>query len=166
MIVQKSRLLLDDHEVRIVASVQSEAGNFTPFEIVIGVPRAYVGWLDLTGNPFVPTLLLLAGVLGERLRLEGTVSPLLLGNTKKACELFRSWWGIAPVPVEAEALAAERRAGEGSALFFTRGVDSWHSALRDRINEQPGHLTHLLYAPDFDGQYSPATRRRAIALAR
>jgi len=74
------------------------------------VPRAYAGWLDLTANPFVPTLLMLAGVLGERLRLEGTVSPLLLSNAKKACELFRSWSGIAAVPVEAEALAALRDA--------------------------------------------------------
>ena len=122
MIVEKSRLLVDEDEARIVASVRSEAGNFTPFELVIGVPRAYVGWLDLTGNPFVPTLLLLAGVLGERLRLEGTVSPLLLSNTKKVCELFRSWWGIAPVPVEAEARAAERCPGEGNAaLLHPRG---------------------------------------------
>jgi hypothetical protein len=166
MIVQKSRLVLDEDEARIVAAVWSEAGNFTPFELVIGVPRAYVGWLDLTGNPFVPTLLLLAGVLGERLRLEGTVSPLLLGNTKKVCELFRSWWGIAPVPVEAEDRAALRRPGAGSALFFTRGVDSWYSALRDRTDREPGHVTHLLYAPDFDRQYSPATRRRALGLTR
>src|SRR5271157_106852 len=166
MIVQKSRLLLDDHEVRIVASVQSEAGNFTPFEIVIGVPRAYVGWLDLTGNPFVPTLLLLAGVLGERLRLEGTVSPLLLGNTKKASALIRSWWGIAPAAVEAEPLAAERRPGKATALFFTRGVDSWYSALRDRADEHPRQITHLLYSPDLDRQYSPGTRRRALELTR
>ena len=82
MIVQKSRLSLDDREARIVAWVQSEAGNFPPFELIIGVPEAYVGWLDLTGNPFVPTLLPLAAVLGERLRLEGTVSPRLLSNTK------------------------------------------------------------------------------------
>ncbi len=166
MIVGKSRLSLDDDEARIVSVVRSEAGNFTPFELTIGVPRAYVGWLDLTGNPFVPTLLMLSSVLGERLRLDGTVSPLLLNNTKIARELFREWWGIAPVAVEAEVMAAERRPGEGSALFFTRGVDSWHSALRDRSGERPGHLTHLLYAPDFDRQYSPATRRRALALTR
>ena len=127
MIVQKSRLLLDDDEARIVASVRSEAGNFTPFELVIGVPRAYVGWLDLTGNPFVPTLLLLAGVLGERLRLEGTVSPLLLSNTQKACELFRSWWGIAPVPVEAEAAIDRDGVPAKGTLFssraeWTRGI--------------------------------------------
>jgi hypothetical protein len=166
MIVQKSRLLLDEDEARIVACVWSETSQFTPFELAIGVPRAYVGWLDLTGNPFVPTLLLLAGVLGERLRVEGTVSPLLLSNTKKACALYRSWWGIAQPAVEAEALAAARSPGEGNALFFSRGVDSWHSALRNRADEQPDHFTHLLYAPDLDRQYSPPTRRRSLALTR
>ena len=166
MIVRKSRLILDEEEARIVASVRSEARKFAPFDLVIGVPRAYVGWLDLTGNLFVPTLLMLASVLGERLRLEGAVSPLLLDNAKKASELFRSWWGIAPVPVEAEAVAAERHAGKGCALFFSRGVDSWHSALRGCAGELPKQLTHLLYAPDFDRQYSPGTRRRALALTR
>ncbi len=166
MIVQKSRLSLDDHEARIVALVHSEAENFTPFELVIGVPSVYAGWLDLTGNPLVPTLLLLAGVLGERLRLEGTVSPRLLASTRKACAIFRSWWGIAPVVVEAEAMAAPRRPGQGTALFFTRGVDSWYSALRDRASEHPSHLSHLLYAPDLDRHYSPATRRRSLELTR
>jgi hypothetical protein len=166
MIVQKSRLLVDEEEARLVAGVSSETGKFTPFELVIGVPRAYVGWLDLTGNPFVPTLLLLAGVLRERLRLEGTVSPLLLSRTKKVCELFRSWWGIEPVAVEAEPRAAERCTGEGNAAFFTRGVDSWYSALCDRADGHPGPLTHLLYAADLDRQYSPPTRRRALALTR
>ena len=52
------------------------------------------------------------------------------------------------------------------ALFFTRGVDSWHSALRDRHHEKQTEITHLLYAPDFDRQYSAATRRRALALTR
>ena len=166
MIVRKSRLLLDEDEARIAATVLSEAGHFPPFELVIGVPCAYVGWLDLTANPFVPTLLLLASVLRENLRLDGTVSPLLLSNAKKASELFRSWWGTASVSVEAEALAAQRPPRGGCALFFTRGVDSWHSALRDRTEEQPGPVTHLLYAADFDRQYSPATRRRAVRLTR
>jgi hypothetical protein len=166
MIVHKSRLALDDDEARIVASVHSEAGNFAPFELVIGVPRAYVGWLDLTGNPFVPTFLPLAAVLNERLLLEGTVSPRLLNHANRASALFQDWWGTAPVVVEGEARASDRVRGAGNALFFTRGVDSWHSALRERDDEESGRLTHLLYAPDFDRQYSPATRRRAFALTR
>ena len=166
MIVGKSRLLLKGGEAQIVATVQSEAGNFAPFDAVIGVPSEYAGWLDLSANPFVPTFLLLANTLGERLRLEGTVSPLLLGNAQKASELFRSWWKIGPVLVEAEVSTADRRPGGGSAVFFTRGVDSWHSALRDRHHEKQTEITHLLYAPDFDRQYSAATRRRALALTR
>ena len=166
MIVGKSRLVLEAGEARIVATVRSEAGHFTPFDLVIGVPDAYVGWLDLSGNPFVPTLLLLAGVLGESLRLESSVSPLLLNNTRKACELFRSWWGIAPVPIEAQAVAAETHPGDGTALFFTRGVDSWYSALRGTANQLPERLSHLLYAPDLDRQYTPPLRRRALGLTR
>ena len=166
MIVGKSRLVLEADQARIVATVRSEDGHFTPFDLVIGVPGAYIGWLDLSGNPFVPTLLLLAGVLGESLRLEAPVSPLLISNTPKACELFRSWWDIAPVPIEAQAVAAERQPGDGTALFFTRGVDSWFSALRGTANGLPKRLSHLLYAPDLDRHYTPPMRRLALRLTR
>jgi hypothetical protein len=166
MIVEKSRLLLEEGEARIVATVRSEAGNFTPFDVFIGVPSDYVGWLDLTGNPFVPTFLLLANMLGETLRLRGTVSPLLLHNAHNASALFQSWWGMAPAAIEADASDVTQPAGAGCALFFTRGVDSWHSALRDRTGEKRGKVSHLLYTPAFDRQYSAATRRRALALTR
>jgi hypothetical protein len=166
MIIQKSRLLLDEEEARIAATVLSETGGFAPFDLVIGVPRAYVGWLDRTANPFVPTLFLLAGVLGERLRLEGTVSAQLLSKMRKVSELLQSWWGIRAVRVEAETAHSSPHPREGNALFFTRGVDSWHSALRDRSDELHGPLTHLLYCRDLDRQYSPGTRRRAVQLTR
>ena len=50
MIVQKSRLLLDGDEARIVSSVRSESEHFAPFELVIRVPRAFVGWLEPDGQ--------------------------------------------------------------------------------------------------------------------
>ncbi len=37
---------------------------------------------------------------------------------------------------------------------------------RDRHREKQTEITHLLYAPEFDRQYSAATRRRALALTR
>ena len=69
--------------------------------------------------------------------------------------------------VEAEARAAERRPGEGNAAFLhpRGGLVVFGSARPGRSNT-PGHLTHLLYAPDLDRQYSPPTRRRALALTR
>lgn len=166
MIVQKPRLILDEDRARISTTVLSESERFSPFELVLGFPSAYVGWFDLTGNPYVPTLLLLAGILQERLRLEGGVSPLLLSNASKASALYSSWWGLAPISVEAEALAAQGHPGDGCGLFFTRGVDSWFSALRDRTGKHPAHVTHLLYAPDLDRQYSQGTRRRALERTR
>jgi hypothetical protein len=104
--------------------------------------------------------------LGERLLLEDSVSPLLKDNAREACELYRSWWQIAPVSLEAEARPEVRPRGEGTALFFTRGVDSWHSALRRTGVQPPERLSHLLYAPDLDRHFTPPTRRRALGLTR
>src|SRR5262249_31700333 len=138
-----------------------------PFELFFAVPRPLAGWLDLSGNPFVPSLLLLAAVLKERLRLEAPVSPLLLRQAPCANGLYCAWWGVAPVKLEAEAAAANRYpAGEGAGLFFTRGADSWYSALRARAGILPEHITHLLYVPDLDRQYSPENRAKATKLTR
>ncbi len=162
MIVERARLSLDADEAQIVTLVRSESGRFAPFELRIGAPRAYVGWLDRSGNPFVPTLLLLAGVVGERLRVEDPISPQLFAGANAASELFQKWWSIAPAALEAEAAQSPRSAGAGTGLFFTRGVDSWFSALRDHSGAAEGKVSHLIYSPDLDGHYSQPTRRRAL----
>jgi len=166
MIVLKSKLTLLADEARIAARVVSENETFAPFDLSIGVPACFAGWLDLSGNPLLPMLLPLAAVLGERLRIEGSVSPQLLGNARVAGDLMQRWWGVAPVSVEAEGSAIERPAGAATGLFFTRGVDSWYSALLSKAGGIPESITHLIYAPDFDRQYSAGTRRRALELTR
>jgi hypothetical protein len=64
LIVQKSRLALHEDESRIVAKIRSESGNLAPSELLMGVPGAHPGWLDMNGNPFVPPLLPVAATLG------------------------------------------------------------------------------------------------------
>jgi hypothetical protein len=167
MIVRTPFVRLVGTEARATATVESETGAFAPFELFFGVPRQLAGWLDVGGNAFVPCLLLLAGSLRERLRVAAPVSSRLLCHAPCANGLYTSWWGIAPVTVEAEAVPADRRpSGDGGGLFFTRGVDSWYSALRARDGVLPESITHLLYVPDFDKQFCPANRARAVKRTR
>ena len=110
----------------------------------------------VSGDAMLPVLLPLAMRAGERLHLEGPVSPKLLAATDQVQELILGWdaevrsrvrakrppqqW----VGIDAPARApGPRRAG--AAAFFTAGVDSFYTALR-HLDE----LEALVYVHGFD----------------
>jgi hypothetical protein len=163
MIVGKPRLQVQARQARLAATVESETGAFSATELFVGVPRCHARLLDLSGNAFVPGLLLLAGTLGERLRLEAPVSPLLLHGAERASRLHQSLWGLPAGSVEAEPAPVDRfPAAEGAALFFRRGVSCWHAALRARNGELPETITHLLYSADLDRHTLPAAGAHSV----
>jgi len=92
-------------------------------------PVAPAGRLD--ASPFLPALLVLSKWLGEPLAIDGPVSPRLLENVERASLVLRSWWPqLAPARVEPARVEAPAQDGGDVGVFFTRGVDSWHSALQ------------------------------------
>ena len=168
MIVHKSRLLLDDDEARIVASV-TERGR--KFRTIRACDRCATGLCRLARplrQPIRADLLLLAGVLGESASTgRDGFSAASRATHEEACATLPVVVGNRAGAVEAEAQSAARRPGEGNALFFTRGVDSWQSALRELGPANCRDISrHFLYAPDLDRQYSPPTRRRAYRATR
>lgn len=89
-------------------------------------------------SPFLPALLILSMKLGERLAIDGPVSPRLVEQVEGASLVIRSWWPqLEPARVEPAELAAPAGGGEELGVFFTRGVDSWHSVL-DTLREDRG----------------------------
>ena len=106
-----------------------------------------------TRSPFVPGLLLVAMALGEELVVDGPVSPRLLRGVARVKAVYRSWWPeFADVPVRAEAGAPQGQGGLTASLF-TRGVDSWYSAVTGvagGANGTPHPVDTLLYVPSVD----------------
>ncbi len=162
MIVRQPRLTLDAGHARLRVRVESESGAFAPCELGLGVPRAYADWLDTSGTPWLPPLLLLAATLNEPVRFEAPVSPRLLAGAARAADLFARWWNLPPPRIDAEPAEPEP-AGSETLCCFTRGVDSWFSVLTALDD---GERPHLLYAPDLDRQYSPPRRREAVRRTR
>lgn len=162
MIVRPPRLDLDDEHARLRVRVESESDAFTPCDLAIGVPRAYADWLDTSGSPWVPALLLVASTIREPLRVEAPVSARLLAGAAEAAALYAGWWDLATPRIEAP-VAPPAPGGDTTLCCFTRGVDSWFSVLTLREHaERP----HLVYAPAIDRQYSEARRREAIRRTR
>ena len=109
MIVRRPRIDLDGDRARLRVRVESERSVFAPRDLRIAVPRARADWLDPSGNAWLASLLLLAGTLGERLRIEAPVSPRLLGAAPEIIRTCSRWWPLAAVDVEAAAACRSPR---------------------------------------------------------
>jgi len=167
MIVRRPRIELDRERARLAARVESESGAFVARDLHLAVPRAHADWLDASGNPWVPTLILLAGTLGERLVVEAPVSSRLLAAAPLAARQWKRWWNAAAADVVADAAAPDvAPPGTETLCCFTRGVDSWFATLRLTAPAADPALTRLLYVPAFDRHYSAPRRREAVRRTR
>jgi hypothetical protein len=92
-----------------------------------------------SADPFVPALLMPAMALGEELEIMAPVSRRLLYGARSAMDIYQAWWGLAPVPLRCIAGRATT-AGGGVGLFFTAGVDSFYSLLKDLTRSR--HVDH------------------------
>lgn len=167
MIVRQPRLELDGDRARLLVHVESESRAFAPRDLRLAVPRAHADWLDTSGTPWVPTLIQLAGAIGERLILEAPVSPRLLAATPLVARQWKRWWSTTAADVVADAAPADvAPPGSETLGCFTRGIDSWFAALSLTAPGAEPALTRLLYAPDLDRHYAPPRRREAVRRTR
>jgi hypothetical protein len=129
-------------------------------------------WLAATGDAFLAALLLPAMALGEELVIDGPVSRRLLRSARTVMDIYAAWWGdrYRSVPLRCAATTqAVSAAGAGAAgLYFTAGVDSFYSLLKDvELSADPVHerVTHLLFA-NFERCRGPAYDRLLDRLRR
>lgn len=117
---------------------------------------------DPQGDPFVAALLLPAMAAGLDLALDGPLSPSLATNLEKLQALLLSWnwrnpWTRRLRKIQVRAARAEEaptgRAATG--LFFSGGVDSWHSLLH--AEQEVGRtIDALLFVHGYDVPLSGA----------
>jgi hypothetical protein len=139
---------------RLSASVSSVlAGNAERLHFTIR--GASSDWLAQTGDAFLAALLLPAMALGEELVIGGPVSPRLLRSARTVMDIYATWWGDRYQRVPVRCVTATQDAGASAAgasaagLYFTGGVDSYYSLLKDvGLAADPAHepVTHLLFA--------------------
>lgn len=111
-----------------------------------------------TGDAFVPPLLLAAMSRNTRLVIEGEVSTALLATVPAIMEIFEQSSAIighrmCPVPVEAQPRPAGGGRGRAAAAFFSGGIDSFYTVLRNLARyppTDPRRITDLIFVHGFD----------------
>jgi hypothetical protein len=154
------------------------AGGDVPSTYWLRFPAEFGQYVMTAGDPFLPVILLVAMRQHRRLAFETSVSPTLLEATPRIMELYRDWsvrseQPLHPVEVTATPVARQRL-GTVSGAFFSCGVDSFYTLLRNvaryPVNDSRA-IHHLVVVQGFDialdrtGLYE-TTRGNAAAVAR
>jgi hypothetical protein len=136
-----------------------ELGWFASFPLWFRFPPWCEPFLDPdNGDPFLAALLFPAMLTDERLALPVPVSPLLRRHVADIQDIYRSFdprlarIAIETPPAETSRSDAPRTA---NALFFSLGVDSFYSLLKNE-RDRPGDvetISHLISIHGFDHLY-------------
>src|SRR5688500_14294828 len=151
---------------RIRADVRYDSGSIAGEEYWLDVPKEHAGDLSTSGNPWVACLLPLAAHMGETLRVPLPVDAPLRANADRLMRIWSAWYpGVSVVRVEAPtATEASDVAPSRAAAFFSGGVDSFFTAVRNRALAAPAErapIDDLITVWGFDVPLD-----RAVAFAR
>jgi hypothetical protein len=136
---------------QVQAWVESESDQFEPFPLWYRYPAWCRPYLSAeNGDPFLAALLTGAMLRGEDLTLEAPVSPRLLEALPELQAIIGAFEPTSrQIAVHAEARAHSTSGPAvtpGNGLFFSLGVDSFYSLLKNR-RDHPADartITHLL----------------------
>jgi len=135
------------------------AGLDLPAELWYRFPRELASVVSVTGDPFLPVVMLVGMKERRNVVIEADVSAELLASSRRIMDIFHTWSeqagdGLAVVDVEAPAAARQRR-GSSTGAFFSGGVDSFYTLLRNHRRYPAGDsrlITHLILIGGFDIQ--------------
>ena len=117
--------------VRVQGRVRYDGDGFEE-DIWFDLPASHLPHLSNSGNPWLVALLPLAVFLREPLRLPAPVDPQLLEGCRLLQDVWCAWYPhLASIPIEAPTLRPAASSGpDRTGLFFSGGVDSFHSLIQ------------------------------------
>lgn len=161
MLVRDIKVEQDGDSPVLSASVERSTGErFAPRFKFDGVqPEAIVR----RGDPFLAAFLPLAMAAQEPLEIDAPVSALLGDSVPSIMAVYRAWWGMSPTAVRTAHIDVERTDG-AVGLFFSCGVDSFHSLLKnhDAHSGARNRISHLVTVHGFDVPLADTSLRRSL----
>lgn len=115
-------------------------------------PAAYSQYLTTSYDPFLAALLPLAMNTRSELVLNGTVSERLFMNSRQIMKILSGWFDhMQPVDIKADLSERVQQGSKAVGSFFTGGVDSFYTVLKNlELYQNESRITHLIYVHGFD----------------
>lgn len=154
--VGEPRRLERDGEVVLEADIEFSTGEQKSLRFAY--PSAHGHLVSDSADAFLAATLQPAMAAGEPLRIDAPVSVELLAGVDELQGIFEQWFGWRRIDIRAAVTATDEppRPGGDEASFFSLGVDSWHTLLRNRET-----LTHLIYMRGLEWPLSHSTGAEA-----
>jgi hypothetical protein len=157
MRVTDARLIRLRDYCQLEARVTLESIESDPFLLWYRFPLDYISAVSAKlSDAFVAALLTPAMALGERLRIEGVVSGQLVQSLPQLQAIYQEWnAGLSIISVDSSGLdhsAAHEGRARRVSLFFSLGVDSYYSLLKND-RDHPGDektIDDLLFVRGLD----------------
>lgn len=152
--IARPRRQLQNNRAVISSEIQLPGKSFTLY--FSSDPQYLQCW---GGDAFLVACLLSAMKLKLPIYVDGEISPRLLCNIETIQDVFHCWnRNFAKVAVESQPRTENASAADGSAAFFSGGVDSFYTAFK-----QSEQLTHLVFVHGFDIALDNPELRKKIA---
>ena len=126
--------------VRLVGEVAYNRRFARSERIWFEVHERYADFFTDSGNPWLACLIPVAVTIGEPLRICRPVDQQLYDNIHKLMRIWKEWYPhLHIVPIEADIIESRPYETPGkTALFFSGGVDSFHTLLRYEAEAETG----------------------------
>lgn len=108
--------------------------------------------LSTRAEPFLAAVLPSAMAHRKTLVLDGDISERMLAGCEQIMKILNNWYPrLRIIPIRPRKIIRDRFPSTGVGCFFTGGVDSFYTLLKNLDMEQDdGRITHLIYVRDFD----------------
>ncbi len=156
-------------DIRIASSVVGKNG--VPRELYFDISGIDSKFITSDASCFIPALLPLAMSRGENLEIEGSVSPKILIGQQKFQNQIAQWEkSLQKVAVKADSSDWTMKKGKKIGLFFSGGVDSFYTFLKNRRYKKDTITDFILIwgfdIPLKDTKFFSLVKKRIINVSR
>jgi len=137
----------------ISGKIDCKSLGFNDFELWFRFPKELYSQIRLSGNPFVPALVLASMHTGENLHIQAEVSEKLLNGAARNMQIYRMWHNaFQAAKIEPQKTTKTAIPGPNTAMFFSAGVDSFYTLLKNKKAElcDSEKISHLIFVHGFD----------------
>jgi hypothetical protein len=123
---------------------------FGPDKLYFKFDKKYIDFIAMDMSPFAAALLIPSMKLGSDLVIEGEISEQLYKGLRKVMKVMLSWdIGLKPISIFATHIKKDEYTSKKTATFFSGGVDSFYTYLKNKKNGQ-NKIDYFILANGYD----------------